>query len=354
MLRTMLLTGLLVLAGVVSGDAAANGSIESGTAAPPCHPDYPCGGGGIPKDPKDPPPPRPTYYYPAEGWNVITASEANIQRGVQWWAYAWEGSTLRVKAYYPSDFDTGITVGAETAHAFITFEVTSPVEWTAWSHVRLPRWYGVKEQNGYVRSYMDPSGVVTLHAAQGYEDCRGDICETRDYSGIYQDDGTGAVLVQGSDALTSVGSAVVASFLQDLAANGGALAPPGTEGYACGDECLSGMEQYMYRHQNYVQNLLGDPRLTCGAAVVSSAACLAGVGFLIFSGPVGIIGWPLVGGVCSAAFGADVSCAAAIESADPSPQGTCVIVVTPTWVVGPDGRSSQITYQVQESAACKY
>ncbi len=86
----------------------------------------------------------PTWYYPADGWTVINGSEANNLRGVQWWAYRWEGTKLKVKAYYPVDFGTGIDVGAEPAHAFLTFDVTSPVEWKAWSNVNLQRAWGSK------------------------------------------------------------------------------------------------------------------------------------------------------------------------------------------------------------------
>ena len=93
---------------------------QAGTAGQPplCPPEAPCGGGTNPKDPPDPPGPPATYFYPADGWTVINASEANNLRGVRWWAYRWEGNQLKVKAYYPADYGTGILVGSEPAHAF--------------------------------------------------------------------------------------------------------------------------------------------------------------------------------------------------------------------------------------------
>jgi len=239
----------------------------SADQALPCPPEGPCGGTGGPKDPKDPPPPPPTYYYPAAGWTVINATESNNLRGIQWWAYAWEGTRLKVKAYYPGDYGTGIVVGAEPAHAFLTFDVTSPVEWKAWSHVNLQRAGRIKEQNGYVQAYLDGNGIVTQYATQGWQSCIGDICETREYYGIYQDDGTGTKLVQGEDALTSVGGGIIASFMHDLRESGGTLAVPGREYDYCGDDCVNGLRQYVER------NLPTPMRQLEATITVGSRAC---------------------------------------------------------------------------------
>jgi hypothetical protein len=366
--RSHLVFALVGLSGCAIADGTVQEKVDQWSSIDQpilCPPDSPCGGNGPrnPGDPPDPPPPPPTWYYPATGWTVINASESNVQRGVQWWAYSWEGNRLNVKAYYPTDFGTGIPHGAEPAHAFLTFEVTSPIEWRAWSHVNLPRWWGTKEQSGYVQSYLDGNGVVTQYATQGYSSCNGDVCETRDYSGIYQDDGTGPVLVQGSDALTSVGGAIVFSFLNDLRASGGGLAPPGADPSYCADDCLNGLRLYLERQQQYLRSLTANwanldnpPYIACGAAGASTAVCG-------FAALVAYSGWWLppawltgatIATICFFAASADITCGAAIESYDPPPAGTCVISVVPTVVTGPDGRTTTITYQVHQSQSCNF
>jgi hypothetical protein len=333
---------------------------QVGTAEQPllCPPEGPCGGGGTnPKDPKDPPPPRPTFFYPAEGWSVINGSEANNLRGVQWWAYRWEGNKLKVKAYYPADYGTGIVVGTETAHAFLTFEVTSPVQWRAWSNVNLQRPWGVKEQNGYMDSYLDANGVISQYATQAWHSCNGDVCETREYYGIYQDDGSGSRLVQGEDALTSVGAGIIASFLNDFTENGGLIAPPSLEN-TCGDECLTGLQLYLERQQQYLANLTNPdnpPYIPCGAAGGATAVC-GFAAIVLYSGwflpPVWLTGATLTT-ICMFAAGNVLNCGHAIESYDPPAEGTCVRVVTPRYVTGPDGRTTQIIYVIESTAACK-
>ena len=346
---------------------AADGSLREseqrvGIAEEPllCPPEGPCGGGGTnPKDPPDPPPPPPTYFYPAEGWTVINGSEANNLRGVQWWAYRWDGNKLKVKAYYPADYGTGVPVGTETAHAFLTYEVTSPVQWRAWSNVNLHRPWGIKKQNGYVDAYLDANGVITQYATQGWESCNGDTCETREYYGIYQDDGTGTKLVQGEDALTSVGGGIIASFLNDFRDNGGVLAAPGTEHNYCGDDCMNGLQRYVERQQASLLGLANPdspPYFECGAAGGFTALCaFAGSMWWLgaFGGPPAWLTEGIVLGLCFAGVTGIGACGSAIVKYDPPAEGTCVRTITPTYVTGPDGRTTQIIYRIESTAACK-
>jgi len=98
------------------------------------------------------------------------------------------------------------------------------------------------------------------------------------------------------------------------------------------------------------------PYLECGAAGGFAALC-AFAGSMwwlgLFGGPPAWLTEGIVLGLCAAGASGVVACGTAIVNYDPPPAGTCVIVVTPTWVVGPDGRSTQITYQVQTTEACK-
>jgi len=87
-------------------------------------------------DPDDPPDTPPRLFYPAAGWTVITASEENLKRGVQWWAYLWQGKNLIVKGYYPMDFGNGVP--SDSAHVHLTFTAESATLWSADSTIDLP------------------------------------------------------------------------------------------------------------------------------------------------------------------------------------------------------------------------
>src|SRR5262249_1009241 len=128
---------------------------------------------------------------------------------------------------------TGIAVDSEPAHVFLTLHVTSPTEWSADSKLLLPTTapsgeFYLSHQTAYVQSFINDDGVVQQLMSENTAECVGDVCSTYDNYGIYQDDGTGAVLVSGTtDTAQASAAQAVAGFLGDYSAAGGLLLPPG-------------------------------------------------------------------------------------------------------------------------------
>lgn len=313
-------------------------------------PDGPC---GAPDPKKDPPPPPPTYYYPANGWSVLNASEMNTVRGVQWWAYAWNGSELSVKGYYPQDFGTGIAVGGEPAHVVLTMQVTSPNEWRAQSKLLLPTttpWgeFYLSQQTAYIQSFINDDGVIQQLISWNSADCVGDVCSTHDNYGIYQDDGTGAVLISGTtDAAQASAAQAVHGFLADYSSNGGMLLPPGvTFDIACDDsECSNTpLRKYLDRKAQYQAISNADPCLEMGIAMIGCG------GSIILAAYVPIL-WPLIPLTCGPAVDRTYSCVAD-RVGGRSSKGACAANIGPTPVTGPDGSSQVIDWQLVNRENC--
>jgi hypothetical protein len=313
-------------------------------------PDGPC---GAPDPKKDPPPPPPTYYYPANGWSVFNASEMNTIRGVQSWAYAWNGTDLSVKGYYPQDFGTGITVGSEPAHAFVTFHVISPNEWRANSKLLLPTttpWgeFYVSQQSAYVQSYINDDGVIQQIVSSGYAECVGDVCSTHENYGVYQDDGTGPVLIQGTaDTFQESAAQAVNGFLADYTSNGGSLLPPGVafDNPCYDDECSNApIQKYLNRKAQFQAFSNADP---CLVMAVSMVGCGATIFFSYWFPPLLFLA-PLT---CGPAIDRGYECISE-KIGGRSSKGPCAANIGPTSVTGPDGREQVIVTQVVNRENC--
>jgi hypothetical protein len=327
-------------------------------------PDGPCGGGG---GGKDPPPPPPTWWYPAAGWNVLTASQVPLERGVQWWAYQWQGNTLAVKGYYPADFGTGTVVGSEPAHVFMNFDVRSPTEWT--SNITLV--YQTYRQGpiyptAHIESSINEDGIISryMRVPPPYTE-DGDIGTTTSdiNEGWYEDDGTGARLTWGADISLRPAAQALMNFLTDFNDSGAVLWNLDTATSACDDACIA-------RTSNALQNsilrrstaALAAPSVgvTCGAGGAMTVVCGVGAAWAaglisLFGGPPGIVGGILIAGVCSGAVYDDFHCGAEIIENARQDAGPCVnstIIIGP--ITGPDGRPYDDSHMMIDQYHCVY
>jgi hypothetical protein len=313
-------------------------------------PDGPC----VP--PRDPPDPPPTGWYPATGWNVIYASDVAVERGVQWWAYQWQGNVLAVKGYYPADFGGGIPVGMEPAHVFINVDVASPTDWKA--DVKLvyqTHFNGPLYPTGHVESSVSDDGVISryMRVPPPYSE-NGDIGTTTSdvNEGWYVDDGTGARLVWGADISQRPTSQAVMNFMTDFNSNGGVLFNPDQMPYcdeACTAKASGGLQNFFLRRASYLASLAApaeDPFVTCGAGGALTALC--GVGgawaagwapLLAALGPPGLLAGGIIASVCAAAIYDDIHCGLEIVEEKRQEGGPCVNTVMITGpITGPDGR----------------
>lgn len=313
-------------------------------------PEGPCPRPG-PKE--DPPPPAPTWFYPAANWWIVDASELNTMRGVQWWANAWDGNVLHVKGYYPQDFGTGITVGSEPAHVFLTFNVISPTEWRATSKLLLPTyspWGGfyISQQVASVQTYMNDDGVVQQLINQNIADCIGDVCTTHENFGIYQDDGSGATFVYGTeDTIRASAVQAIVGFLGDFTSNGGVLLPPGSSfEVPCNDEECSNSPIWKYLSRQ-AQALTDGPSDNCRIASIGMGMCAISMFASVFFLPL----LPWAGGVCGGALLAAAPCINE-QIGGRSSRGACAVNIGPTTVTGPDGRVAIVNSQTVDRQNC--
>ncbi|HSR95853.1 MAG TPA: hypothetical protein VLM79_02230 [Kofleriaceae bacterium] len=325
-------------------------------------PDGPCGnpGGG-----KDPPPPPPTWWYPAAGWNVLTASQVPVERGVQWWAYQWQGNTLAVKGYYPADFGTGIAVGSEPAHLFINFDVKSPTQWSADITLVYQTWFqGPLYPKAHVETTISEDGLISryMRVPPPYTES-GDIGSTQSdlNEGWYEDDGTGARLVWGADVSLRPASQAIMNFLTDFNNSGAVMWNLDTASSACDDTCMantsSGLQNAILR-RNTAAFADSTIPISCGAGGAMTVVCGAGLAwaaglFTIAGGPPGLVAGILIAGVCSGAVYDDFHCG--VEEIEQARKGPCVdstIIIGP--ITGPDGRPYDDSHQMIDTYHCMY
>jgi hypothetical protein len=325
-------------------------------------PDGPC---VEPKEPKDPPP---TGWYPAAGWNVITASESALERGVEWWAYQWQGNTLAVKGYYPGNFGTGITVGQEPAHVFIDFNVASLTNWTAdVTLVYQTRYNGVLYPKGHIETSINADGVVSryMRVPPPYTE-NGDIATTVNdiNEGWYEDDGTGPRIVWGADISLRPASQAILMFLTDFHNAGGVLLNPDAMS-SCDEGCTSGFQNYLWRKGNALAALTspGDPAVSCITGGVLTAVCgaggawVAGLAILVAAfGPASPAAAAVVAGICVSAGIEDLHCGVEVVQESIRQQGgPCVNSVMITGpVTGPDGRPYEGSHMIIDVYRCPF
>lgn len=326
-------------------------------------PDGPCVEPKVP----EPPPPPPTWWYPAAGWSVITASESALERGVEWWAYQWQGNTLAVKGYYPGDFGTGTAVNHEPAHVFINYNVTSLTSWTAdVTLVYQTRYHGVLYPWGHVETSINADGVVSryMRVAPPYTE-NGDIGTTVSHlnEGWYEDDGTGPRIVWGADVSQRPTAQAILTFLTDFHNAGGVLLNPEAMSH-CDEACTSGFQNYLWRRENYLALASpGDPAVSCVTGGVLTAVCGAGgawvAGLAIFVslfGPASPAAAAVVAGICVSAAVEDLHCGVEVAQESIRQQGgPCVNTVMITGpVTGPDGRPYEGSHTIIDVYRCPF
>jgi hypothetical protein len=272
----------------------------------------------------------PQPFYPAKGWTVFNASQQNLLRGVQWWAYQWQGNTLNVKGYYPGDYGAGVY--SDDAHVHIAITMYQPNVWWADASLDLPTTNGnalwVEHQTSHIFNLMGSDGVAIQDITVG---------ENPAAYGSYRDDGTGAYLESGDDVSKASAAVVVSSFLADFSNFYGVLMPPNpTTPVTCDASCQGGFEKYLQTQASYAQFANTDGNCIVGA--VTTAICAGGIIISLFTGPPGWLAAGLLWTDCSAAAGTDATCVVnAINSR--SQGGTCIMATGPVQVVGPDGQS---------------
>jgi hypothetical protein len=315
-----------------------------------------CGG------PVDPPAPTPTRtrYYPAQGWNVLTASEANAQRGVEWWAYQWSGNQLMVKGYYPQDFEGGVY--DDPAHVFLTITVSAATAWTARGTLKVPmdaNRVSFNRETGFVDSSISDDGIVSLYiqgppVVYGAGDVGVIVHDLNE--GIYQDDGRGPVLSWGADVLQRSAVQAIFSFLGDFQMGGGVLLPPAAAVPAspCIDEACSnsGILKYFERRQAYAA--LSHIPDTCWAFGITASACGGAALALAIFGPLGWFGWANWGEICGPALVTTGGACLGSNLGDRAPKGVCVTTTGPITVIRPDGTVDQTGHVVVDASACDF
>jgi hypothetical protein len=302
-----------------------------------------------PHDPPDLPQPKP--FYPARGWTVIDASPENLEKGMKWWAYRWDENRLYVKGYYPQDFGGGLIY--DPRHVVMSITVSSVNEWHADTDLYLPvvgppSSY-TDRQHGRISSRMGEDGI--LRQAIGLQQVLswGDPTEI---VGDFEDDGSGAHLVGGSD--TSRGAAAVATvaFLSDFQATGALLSPPDYQ-MSCDEGCASGFMTYFERVAAVAASR-GDN--DCAWAIGGGVVCAGGATLLaLFTGPPGWVA--AIGGgvgiVCGGFLSWLKECVD--HMGERSSGGACVGYTGPQTVVGPDGSIMHVNGAITVNTAhCEF